>query len=180
MSETNRPKTQATPLRAMDRKRGRSGGRQIKKQKPPAGIYKVRAESFHLSGCELSSRASGKFPSYPTQPSKAGIHRKTLEYWLRTNKAGHNGYDIVREGIMLRFHEHCASAIGEAEDRIDAAAWDFTMGRMIYETDKNGNRVPWGFRGPNTKMHGKMLRFLLEWGASSQSLASVGRSTFRR
>jgi hypothetical protein len=146
MSETNRPKTQATPLRAMDRKRGRSGGRQIKKQKPPAGIYKVGKLSPERMRVIIESLR--EVPILSHAASKAGIHRKTLEYWLRCSKAGHDGYDIVREGIMLRFHEHCASAIGEAEDRIHAAAWDFTMGR----------------RGPYTKMHGKMLRFLLEWG----------------
>jgi hypothetical protein len=163
MSETNRPKTQATPLRAMDRKRGRSGGRQIKKQKPPAGIYKV-GRKLSRERMQLVIESLREVPILSHAASKAGIHRKTLEYWLRCSKAGHNGYDIVWEGIMWRFHEHCASAIGEAEDRIHAAAWDFTMGRMIYTTDKNGNRVPWGFRGPYTKMHSKMLRFLLEWG----------------
>jgi hypothetical protein len=54
--------------------------------------------------------------------------------------------------------------MAEAEDRVHAAAWEFIMDRMIYETDKNGNRVLWGFRGPYTKMHSKMIRFLLEWG----------------
>jgi hypothetical protein len=129
----------------------------------PAGFAKSTPKrSYELMRIVIESLRER--PILVEAAAKAGIHRKTLEYWLRCSKAGHDGYDIVREGIMLRFHEHCASAIGEAEDRIHAAAWDFTMGRMIYETDKNGNRVIWGIRGPYTKMHGKMLRFLLEWG----------------
>ena len=127
MSETNRPKTQATPLRAMDRKRGRSGGRQIKKQKPPAGIYKV-GRKLSLERMRVVIESLREVPILSHAASKAGIHRKTLEYWLRCSKAGHDGYDIVWEGIMLRFHEHCASAIGEAEDRVHAAAWEFHNG----------------------------------------------------
>jgi hypothetical protein len=94
---------------------------------------------------------------------KADIHRKTLEYWMKCSEAGNVGYDIEWQGVMWRFHERCQTAIEEAEDRVLAAAWDFTMGRIIYKTDKNGNRVQWGFRGPYRKEHGKMLRFLLEW-----------------
>ena len=37
------------------------------------------------------------------------------------------------------------------------------MGRIIYKTDKNGNRVRIGHSRTGTKMYGKMLRFLLEW-----------------
>ena len=51
----------------------------------------------------------------------------------------------------------------EAYDSVLAGAWDATMGRTIYKTDKNGNRVALGIRGPVTKMYWKMLRFLLEW-----------------
>jgi hypothetical protein len=42
--------------------------------------------------------------------TKAGIHRKTLEYWLRRSAAGDAGYDIEWQGMEWRFHEHCTSA----------------------------------------------------------------------
>ena len=61
MSEVG-PKTEATPLAAMRVKLRRSGVAQRKSRKPD--------ESFHLSSCELSSKASGNVPSYPTQPVK--------------------------------------------------------------------------------------------------------------
>jgi hypothetical protein len=129
----------------------------------PAGFAKSTPKrSYELMRIVIESLRVR--PILAEAAAKAGIHRKTLEYWLRCSKAGHNGYDIVWEGIMLRFHEHYASAMAEAEDRVHDAAWDFIMDRMIYETDKNGNRVLWGFRGPYTKMHSKMIRFLLEWG----------------
>ena len=178
MSETNRPKTQATPLRAMDRKRGRSGGRQIKKQKPPAGIYKV-GRKLSPERMQVVIESLREVPILSHAASKAGIHRKTLEYWLRCSKAGHNGYDIVWEGIMWRFHEHCASAIGEAEDRIHAAAWDFTMGRMIYTTDKTETVCHGAFADRIRKCIARCSGF--SWsGSVPKSLASVGRSTFRK
>ena len=30
--------------------------------------------------------------------TKAGIHRKTLEYWLKRSEAGHDGYDLEWQG----------------------------------------------------------------------------------
>lgn len=162
MSETNRPKTQTTPLRAMGRKRGRKGGRQCKKQKPSAGSSKS-APKLSPERMRVVIESLREVPILSHAARKADIHRKTLEYWLKRSKAGDDGYDIEWEGVRWRFHEHCQTAIEEAEDRVLAAAWDFTMGRMIYKTDKNGNRVLWGFRGPYTKEHGKMLRFLLKW-----------------
>jgi len=52
---------------------------------------------------------------------KAGIHRKTLEYWLRRSEAGDDGYDLEWQDIPARFHELCGVAIdsahGEVEER---------------------------------------------------------------
>ena len=100
--------------------------------------------------------------------TKAGIHRKTPEYWIKRSEAGDARYDVEWQGLELRFHEQCALAIAEAEDKVVATAWEFTMGRYIYKTDKNGNRVELGFRGPYRKKHGKMLRFLMEWLRSDE------------
>ena len=38
--------------------------------------------------------------------TKAGIHRKTLEHWLRRSAAA-SRIDIPWQGIEWRFHEHC-------------------------------------------------------------------------
>jgi hypothetical protein len=46
---------------------------------------------------------------------QAGIYRETLEYWLRRSAAG---YDIEWQEIEWRFHEHCASAIDQADDSL--------------------------------------------------------------
>jgi len=107
---------------------------------------------------------------------KAGIHRKTLEYWMKCSEAGHDGYDIEWQGLTSRFHEHCKSAIDEAHDRLLAAVLEFGMGGVVYKNDEfllsrgyegpdaylrdeNGNPVIETARKPNLKM----LRFFLEW-----------------
>ena len=174
MSEAEGPKTETTPLGAMGRKRGRSGGRQIKKQKPPAEVAKA--------GRMLSPERMRTCPRQPqgiSHPShaasKAGIHRKTLEYWIKRSAAGDAGYDIEWQGEIRRFHEHCKSAIEEAHDKLLAAAWDIAMGGVVYKNDElllsRGYEGPDGYlRDENgipvletsRKPNGKMLRFLLE------------------
>jgi len=131
---------------AMGRKRGRRRGRQLSPERMRIVLDSLREN-----------------PDLSRAAAKAGIHRKTLEHWRKRSAAGDAGYDIEWQGLEWRFHEHCQSAMQEAYDSVLAVAWDATMGRIIYKTDKNGNRVALGFRGPITKMFWKMLRFLLEW-----------------
>ena len=117
-----------------------------------------------------------EFPILSDAASKAGIHRKTLEYWIKCSAAGHDGYDIEWQGETWKFHEHCEAAIDEAHDKLLAAVWAIAMGGVVYKTDQflldlgyqgpdaylrdeNGNPVVETVRKPN----GKMLRFLLEW-----------------
>ena len=145
MSEAEGPKTETTPLAAMGRKRGRRPGRQLSPERMRIVLDSLRESPFLFNAAR-----------------KAGIHRKTLEYWIKRSEAGDAGYDIEWQGLEWRFHEHCESAIQEAHDRVRVALWDATMGRIIYKTDKNGNRVALGFRGPCTKKFWKMFRFLLE------------------
>ncbi len=145
-SEAEGPKTKTNPLAAMGRKRGRRQGRQLSPERMRIVLDSLRESPFLFNAAR-----------------KAGIHRKTLEYWITRSTAGDAGYDIEWQGLEWRFHEHCESAIREAHGRVLAALWDATMGRIIYKTDKNGNRVALGFRGPCTKMFWKRLRFLLEW-----------------
>jgi hypothetical protein len=116
-----------------------------------------------------------EYPILSHAARKAGIHRKTLEYWLKCSAAGHDGYDIEWQGEIWRFHEHCQTAIEEVHDRLLVAVRDIAMGGAIYKTDEflvdlgyegpdaylrdgNGNPVVETIRNPN----GKMLRFLLE------------------
>ena len=174
MSEAEGPKTETTPLGAMGRKRGRSGGRQIKKQKLPAEAAKagrmlsperMRFILDSLTECPILSHAA----------RKAGIHPKTLAYWIKGSAAGDAGYDVEWRGETWKFHELCEAAIDEAHDKILEAAQLIAMGGVIYKTDQslvdlgcegpdaylrdeNGNPVVETIRKPN----GKMIRFLLE------------------
>jgi hypothetical protein len=87
--------------------------------------------------------------------TKAGIHRKTLAYWLRRSAAGDAGYDIEWQGIEWRFHEHCKSAIDEADDNLSEVMWH-GMGAFS-KTDENGNFFEC------SQLNTKMARYFLEW-----------------
>lgn len=118
-----------------------------------------------LKECPILARAA----------AEAGIHHKTLAYWLKCSKAGHDGYDIEWQGEQWRFHEHCESAIAEAHDALLFLVWQMAMGIKFkidpslenlgyqgvdaYAKDENGDFIEDGVRRPNTKM----MRFLLEW-----------------
>lgn len=139
VSETKEPKTETTPLGAMGRKRGRRRGCQLSPE-----LMRIILDS--LRECPILSPAA----------AKAGIHRKTLEYWIKRSEAGDDGYDLEWQGVEWRFHEHCQSAMQEAYDKVLAVAWYIAMGDL---TDENGLPVPQA----SWKQRGKMLRFLLEW-----------------
>ena len=162
VSEAMAPKAKINTVEAVRPKQGRRGGRQRTKQKPSAEYAKswrmltperMRIILDSLAECPILSLAA----------AKAGIHRKTLEYWLKRSAAGDAGYDVEWQGLEWRFHHHCASAIREAEQRVVAAAWDLTMGCISYRTDENGNSVTIIARRSSRKAFGRMLRFLLEW-----------------
>ena len=102
--ETDGPQTQATPFGDPGRKRGRRDRSQLDKQKLPARNSKVdrklspgrmRMVLDALKECPILARAA----------AKAGIHHKTLAYWLKCSAAGHDGYDIDCQGEQWRFHE---------------------------------------------------------------------------
>ena len=116
-----------------------------------------------------------EYPVLSDAASKAGIHRKTLAYWIKCSEAGNDGYDIEWQGEIWRFHEHCRTAIEEAHDKILAAAWDIAMGGVVYKNDEF--LLSLGYEGPDAylkdengipvletvrKANPKMLRFLLE------------------
>ena len=104
VSETKEPEIEMTPLAAMGRKRARRRGCQLSPER-------MRIVLDSLRESPILSRAA----------SKAGIHRKTLEYWIKRSEAGDAGYDLEWQGVEWRFHEHCESAMQEADGRVVAA-----------------------------------------------------------
>jgi hypothetical protein len=157
MSETKEPKTETTPPGAVGPKRGRRRGRQPENQKLPAEVAKAgRMLSPERMRIVLNSLT--EVPILNHAATKAGIHRKTLEYWLRRSAAGDAGYDIEWQGIEWRFHELCASAIDEGNDRLCAAICHSAMG-VVSKTDENGNFILEACGQPNMKM----ARHFLQW-----------------
>jgi hypothetical protein len=142
--------TELPPVEA-GRKQGRVG-RQRKKRTLSAKDLKARRKSMlvvlkSLADCAILSHAA----------SKAGIHRKKLEYWIKRSKAGDDGYDFEEDGLIWRFHDLVEFAIDEAHDKILEVVWKIAMGELYKKED--GREVPHLYvRRPN----GKMMRFLLE------------------
>jgi hypothetical protein len=155
-SEAEGPKTETTPLGAMGRKEGRSGGRQLGKQKPPAGIARSTPKlSPRIMRTVLNSLS--KYPVEYYAAVAAGIHPKTLAYWIRRSEAGDDGYDVKWQGITQRFHEHCESAIWEAHQKLEDEwiqrafhGYEKVLthrGRVMYKIDQG--LVGLGLEGPD-------------------------------
>jgi hypothetical protein len=142
---------------AVGPKRGRRRGRQPENQKLPEKVAKAgRILSPERMRIILDSLT--EVPILKHAATKAGIHRKTLEYWLRRSAAGDAGYDIEGQGIEWRFHEHCTSAIDQADDSLCKVMWENTMG-VVSKTDENGNFIVEACGQPNMKM----APHFLEW-----------------
>ena len=139
VSETKESEIEMTPLGAMGRKRGRRRGRQLSPERMRIVLDSLRER-----------------PNLSRAAAKAGIHRRTLEYWIKRSMAGDAGYDLEWQGVEWRFHEHCESAMQEAYDRFLAPAVDIALGTDL--KDENGNPIPVTIRE-----RAKMIRFLLEW-----------------
>ena len=126
-----------------------------KKQKPPAGISKSTPKlSPKIMRIILNSLR--KHPVLSCAANKAGIHRKTLKYWMDRSEAGDDGYDIKWQGLTRRFHEHCESAIWEAHLKLEdemfqrALGYDKVLtyrGRVMYKIDQGLEGL--GFQGPD-------------------------------
>lgn len=155
--ETKAPKTQATPLEELGGKRGPSDSRQREKQKLPARTLKV-GQKLSPERMRVVLDALKERPFLGDAAARAGIHRKTLAYWVKCSAAGHDGYDIEWDGVLWRFHEHCNSAIEEAYDELFGRAWEIAMG-VAFKVDESGNLIEEVVGKPNRKM----MRFLLEW-----------------
>jgi hypothetical protein len=127
-----------------------------KKQKSSAGIAKsARKRSPELMRIVLDILR--EYPVLSCAAWKAGIHRKTIKYWIKCSKAGHEGYDVEWQGVTERFHEHCESAIEEAHERLFGMELERAMfgydkvltwrGRVSYKIDQE--LVGLGFEGPD-------------------------------
>ena len=89
--------------------------------------------------------------------NKAGIHRKTLAYWIRRSEAGDDGYDIEWQDVTGRFHELCKLAIDEAVQKLldrmlerGFFGYDKVLtyrGRVMYKIDQG--LVGLGYQGPD-------------------------------
>ena len=97
-------------------------------------------------------------PILSNAANKAGIHPKGLAYWLKCSAAGDAKYRLEWEGFELGFHEHCQTAIEEAHDKPQEAAWYIAMSTDLKDGD--GEPVPQA----SWKEKGKLLRLLLETG----------------
>ena len=155
------------------------------KQKPLAGIArstpKLSPELMLLILDALAER-----PFLYQAANKAGIHPKTLAYWIRRSEAGDDGYDIEWQDVTGRFHELCKLAIDEAVqillDRMlerGFFGYDKVLsyrGRVTYKIDQG--LVDLGCEGPDAylrdeygnpvqetgrKVDTKAMRFWLEW-----------------
>ena len=156
IAETEGPKATATPVGAKGRKQARRGGRRREEQTASAeGSNACGKFSPERARIVLDSLSERPIQSYAAE--KAGIHRRTLENWIKRSKAGDAGYDIEHEGVTMRFHVHCEWSKEAAYDPILEAAYLIAMGKA-YVTDENGNVTLETVRPPNLKM----MRFLLE------------------
>ena len=115
-----------------------------KKRMLPAGISRSAPKlSPKLMRVVLNSLR--KYPVLWYAASKAGIHRKTLKYWIYRSAAGDDRYDIKWQGIEWRFHEHCDSAIDEAHQMLEDQMLERALsgynkvlthrGRVVYKID---------------------------------------------
>jgi len=158
MKQTEEPKAAATPVGAKGRKPARGGGRRRKKRKLSAKASKARrrvlAERMQRMRAVLDSLSERPIQSDAAR--RAGIHRRTLEYWIKRSKAGDDGYDIECDGLMWRFHQLVEFAIEEAHDKIEEPMWVRAKGELY---KKDGHEVPHLYVRPPD---GKMSRFLLE------------------
>jgi len=150
MRETKGPKTETTALGETGREQGRGGGR--KKPKRPAETSKARRKRYELMRVVLEILS--ECPNQRDAAREAGIHPKTLAYWIKCSKAGDDGYDIEWQGWTSRFHEHVESATDEAIDEVEVEAWEIAKGVLYNEDDPHLY-----IRPPNEKM----IRSLLEW-----------------
>ena len=156
--ETERPETETTSLDDPARKPEQNASRQLEKQMSPAGKANV-AQKLSPERMRIVLDTLKECPILGHAAAKAGIHPKTLAYWLRGSEAGRDGYDVEWDDVQWRFHELCQSAIEQAHDMLFLSAYQVAFGVTI-KFDGDGKMIKEVVGPPNPKM----IRFLLEWG----------------
>jgi hypothetical protein len=155
---------------------GESDGHESEKQKLSAAEDANSRQKRTPERMQIVIAALRENPFYERAAAKAGIHRKTLAYWLKCSEDGRDGYDVGWEGFEWRFHEACEAARDEAYQRVEDALLEKGMGvtykidqRLVdlgkrgadaCARDENGDFIV-EFRGPvNVKM---LKRLLVLW-----------------
>ena len=183
MGEAAAPNADITPVGPTPSTLGRSGGRELKKQKLPAEISR-HGQKRSPERLRLILDSLAEYPVKIGAAKKAGIHRKTLDYWLKCSAAGHAGYVLDWRQVTAKFHEHFISAVDEGVENLLGAAYQRALGydepltyqgRVVYKLDpellalgcqgrdaylidEDGNPVPETVR----KQDPKMIRWLLQ------------------
>jgi hypothetical protein len=181
--ETEASKTQTNSLDNSPLERDPSGGRPIEKQTRPAKKTSAR-QKLSPERMRIVLDCLREYPILARAALEAGIHRRTLENWIKRSKNGDDGCDIEWQEVTCRFHTHCEDAIDEAHEKLvgimieRALGYDKVLtyrGRVVYKTDQalvglgyqgpdaylkdeNGNPVPETIR----KLDKKAIKFLLE------------------
>ena len=160
-SESTGAKAEATPLGTMGCKRGPSDGRRRKKERLAAGTSKsARGPSPESMRLVLDSLR--KCPVIRDAARETGLHRKTIERWIKCSRAGHDGYDVEWQGFTWRFHEAYGVAVDEAHEMLEGELLGSAIevifktdpflvdlgfqGEDAYATDEYGNFIPEGIR----------------------------------
>jgi hypothetical protein len=160
-SESTAAKAEATPLETMGCKRGPSDDRRRKKKRLEAGTSKSTREPSPES-MRLVLDSLRKCPVIRDAARETGLHRKTIERWIKCSRAGHDGYDVEWQGFTWRFHEAYGVAVDEAHEILEGELlWSAIevvfktdpflvdlgfQGEDAYATDEHGNFIPEGIR----------------------------------
>jgi hypothetical protein len=152
-----------------------SGSLHLQKPKLPARNSKI-GRKLSPERMRIVIEALKECPTLDSAATKAGIHRKTLTYWLKCSKAGQDSYDIEWKGFQWRFHQACEVAIDLADDMLGGLIYDKALGPITYKIDQDlvalGNRGADAYardedgefiverRGPESD---KMIKVLLQW-----------------
>jgi hypothetical protein len=181
--EPEASKPQTNSLKNSPRKRDPSGSRPIEKQTRPTEKTRAR-QKLSPERMRIVLDCLREYPILARAALEAGIHRRTLENWIKRSKDCDDGCDIEWQEVTCRFHEHCEDAIEEAHEKLvgimieRALGYDKVLtyrGRVVYKTDQalvglgyqgpdaylkdeNGNPVPETIR----KLDKKAIKFLLE------------------
>ena len=160
-SESTGNNAEATPLETMGCIRGPSDDRRRKKESLAAGTSKsARGPSPESMRLVLDSLR--KCPVIRDAAGETGLHRKTIERWIKCSRAGHDGYDVEWQGFTWRFHEAYEVAVDEAHEMLEGELLGSAIevvfktdpflvdlgfqGKDAYATDEHGNFIPEGIR----------------------------------